>query len=1021
MNPAAFCIRKETISWLSVLVILIGGYISFNSLGRYEDPEFIIRSAAIVTQYPGASAQQVAEEVTDPIEAAIQQLQEVKKITSVSRPGESEVQVEMQMRFAKTRPELEQIWDKLRRKVQDAQRQLPPGAAAPFINDDYGDVFALFFALTGEGFTSVELKDYADDLRKELLLVDGVAKVALYGAPQEAIFIEISRAKAAQLGVPLSQIYASLREYNILSNAGDTTIDATTIRITPTGDAPSVESLSQIRLNLGSAALLTLGDIADIRREVREPARTYLRFNGQPAIGIGISNMLGGNIVATGENVKQRLAEIEANRPLGMNLNVVSYQSDTVQASIDNFILNLLSAIAIVIVVLLLFMGLRSGLIIGFVLLLIVAGTLIAMRADGIDMHRISLGALIIALGMLVDNAIVVTDSMLTRLQAGQDRFQAAKEVVTTTIWPLLGGTAVGILAFSAIGFSPSSMGEYVGSLFWVIAYSLFLSWVFAITLTPLLCYRFLKVKPIAQGRQPTEGFIYTQYRKLLGRTLNWPVRTLAVLGVLMLLAVFGFRFVPPGFMPDSARPQFVIDYWMPQGTDIDTTSAGLKRLEAFVEAQEHVTNITSFIGSGGPRFMLTYVAESANPAYGQLLVDVTDFKQLPALIDALQAEFPARFPEANVKAWKFMLGKPLSSKIEAVFRGPDPTVLRALAEQAKAIMAKDPDAVGIKDDWRNRVPVLRPVLNEVTMRRAGLTKSDINTALRMNFSGDSIGVFRDGSDLLPIIARAPEAERNDPDAIGSIMVFSPAAGRNLPLSQFISGFETVFEDVLVRRQNRFAAIKAQCDPPAGELAGPLFSRIRPQIEAIELPPGYALAWDGEYEASRESNAGLAASAPYGFAAMILAVVLMFNALKQPLVIWLTAPLAIIGVTFGLLVFQAPFEFMAILGFLSLIGMLVKNAIVLVDQIDFECAAGKPLKQAIIDSAISRMRPVAMGAITTILGVAPLLLDPFFRSMTVVIMFGLTFATVLTLVVVPVNYLLFFRKRSAGAAALTQS
>jgi len=1022
MNPAIATIRKETISWLSVVLILVGGYIAFNSLGRYEDPEFVIRQAVIVTPYPGASAQQVAEEVTDPIEAAIQQLQEVKKVTSISRPGESEVQVEIKMNFAPERRDLEQVWDKLRRKIADAQRQLPPGAGPSFVNDDFGDVFALFLALTGEGYSLTELQDYANDLRKELLLVDGVAKVSFYGAPQEAVFVEISSARAARLGVPLGQVYDALRQQNLITAAGDIEIDGARVRIAPADPAPDIAALRELRIGVGpDARLITLGDLASITREVREPARTYMRYNGQPAIGIGISNVSGGNVVTTGDNVRQRLAELLPRQPVGMELQAISYQSDSVRASINNFIANLLAAIGIVVAVLLVFMGLRSGLIIGGVLLLIVAGTLIAMALDGIDMHRVSLGALIIALGMLVDNAIVVTDAMLVRIQAGEDKLKVAREVVASTIWPLLGGTAVGILAFSAIGFSPTGMGEYAGSLFWVIAYSLFLSWVFAITITPLLCYRFFKPKPGAGGAAggadagaaavvPYNGFIYRAYRGLLDRVLARPWRSLAVLLALLVVSIFGLRWVPPGFMPDSARPQFVVDYWLPQGTDIHTTSEGLRALEDFVAGQEGVTNVTSFIGAGGLRFMLTYSPEAPNTAYGQLLVDVTDYAVLPGLIDRLQAAFPQKFPDAQVKAWKFMLGKPLPSKIEAVFRGPDPTVLRSLAEQAKAIMASDPEAVGIKDDWRGRVPVIRPVINETAARRAGVSVIDINAALQQNFTGSSIGVYRDGDTLLPIIARAPDAERGDLDSLDTVLVFSPTSGASLPLSQFVSRYETVFEDTIIRRQDRFAAIKAQCDPPAGQLAGPLFERLRPQIEAIPLPPGYALKWDGEYEASRESNEGLAISAPYGFAAMVLAVILMFNALRQPLVIWLTTPLAVIGVTIGLLIFQAPFEFMAILGFLSLIGMLVKNAIVLVDQIDIERNAGRPLVPAIIDSALSRIRPVAMGAITTILGVAPLLFDPFFRSMTVVIMFGLAFATVLTLVVVPIYYLLFFRR-----------
>jgi multidrug efflux pump subunit AcrB len=407
---------------------------------------------------------------------------------------------------------------------------------------------------------------------------------------------------------------------------------------------------------------------------------------------------------------------------------------------------------------------------------------------------------------------------------------------------------------------------------------------------------------------------------------------------------------------------------------------------------------------------MLTYSPEPPNTAYGQLLVDVEDFRVVPGLVNDVQEELSAAFPQAEIKAWKFMLGSPIPSKIEAAFRGPDPLVLRQLAEQAKQIMREDGEAVGIKDDWRNKVPVIRPLINELAVRRTGLSPTDVNAALQTTFGGTNIGVFRDGDRMLPIVAQPPKGQRDSLASIETLLVSGGTAPRPVPLAQLVTGFETIYEDTLIRRLDRFPTIKAQCDPPAGELAGPLFNRLRPQIEAIEIPPGYSMTWDGEYEASRESNEGLAISAPYGFAAMILAVVVMFNALRQAAIIWLTAPLALIGVTVGLLVFQAPFEFMAILGFLSLIGMMVKNAIVLVDQIDAERKAGKALKPAIIDSAVSRMMPVSLGALTTILGVAPLLLDPFFRSMTVVIMFGLAFATLLTLVVIPLFYSLFFKR-----------
>lgn len=1012
MNPADLCIRRETVSWMLIILTLVGGWLAMQRLGRYEDPAFVIRQAVIITKYPGATAAQVAEEVTDPIEAAIQQLQEIKEIKSISRPGESEIQVEIRMEFAPKQDDLEQIWDKLRRKVADAQARLPTGAGPSFVNDDFGDVYGLFLALTGDGYALPELGKHASDLRKELLLVDGTAKVTLYGMPDEAVFVEILRARAAALGIPMARIQEVLRQQNLIAPAGDFVLDGARVRVSPPDPAPDLDALRQIRISSGDAAapVVTLGDLATISFGEKEPMRVMMRHNGRPAIGIGISNISGGNIVALGEAVRLRLGELDAQLPIGMAIDDVSFQADSVRDSVNDFLINLACAIAIVVGVLLVFMGLKSGIIIGFVLLLIVAGTLICMMFAGIDMHRISLGALIIALGMLVDNAIVVTDAMRLRIGQGEDPRDVARDVTASTMWPLLGGTAVGILAFSAIGFSPTGMGEYAGSLFWVIGYSLLLSWVLAVTVTPLLCLRLFKASASAKRGELYQSAFYRGYSWLLEWILNHGRTSVCILLVLLALAAFGFRHVPPGFMPDSARPQFVIDYWLPQGTDISQTAADMGALEARVMAMPGVTGATTFIGGGGPRFMLTYSPESGNTAYGQLLVDVEDFRQIPALMETIQSEVSEAFPQASIKPWKFMLGKPLPSKIEAMFSGPDGAVLRSLAGEAKQIMVADGMAAGIKDDWREQVPVMRPQISGVAARRAGLEPSDVNAAMQSAFSGTTIGMFRDGDRMLPIVVRPPADERAGLTHLDTLPVSGAHAPKPIPLAQVVTGYDTVFEDTLIRRVNRFPTIKAQCDPLPGELSGPLFERLRGRIEAMELPPGYRLKWDGEYEAARSSNEGLAISAPYGFAAMILAVVVMFNALRQAAVIWLTAPLSLIGVTIGLLLFRAPFEFMAILGFLSLIGMMVKNAIVLVDQIDQERSGGLPLREAILSSSRSRLMPVALGALTTILGVAPLLLDPFFKSMTVVIMFGLAFATVLTLAVVPLFYAQFFRK-----------
>ncbi|MDN2482900.1 efflux RND transporter permease subunit [Vibrio agarivorans] len=1013
MNIAGYTIAKRTSVWVLVALTLLGGYLSYLKLGRFEDPEFVIRQAVVVTPYPGATAQEVSDEVTDVIEGALQSLQEVDEITSVSKQGMSEVTVEIKRTFSKTEAELQQVWDKVRRKILDAQRSLPPGAGSPIVNDDFGDVFSQFYAVTGEGFSDKQLQDYVDMLRRELALVPGVSKTTTFAEKEDAIFIEIASDRLKQMGVSAQQVYQVLEQQNMVSLAGTLQTDSMRVAVIPSANVSSFEQLKSLQVGMGdNNTIMRLSDVATVKRGYTEPSSVLMRYNGERAIGLGISNIAGGNVVDMGDAVKARLAELDTQRPHGIDLHEISMQSDSVRDSISDFVNNLVAAVVIVFIVLLLFMGVRTGVVIGFVLLLTVAATLIIMLIDDIAMQRISLGALIIALGMLVDNAIVVTDGVLTRLQKNPNanREEIVSQVVDETKWPLLGGTIVGICAFSAIGLSPSNMGEYAGSLFWVILYSMLMSWVLAITVTPLLCHDFLKVNQKSSSKPSSK--ISDFYHRVLVTVLNNQKKSLVVMIVVFVLGVNAFSYVLPGFMPESQREQFVVDIYLPQGSDITKTEKLVDKVEQHIWQQEHITGTTSFIGSGGLRFMLTYAPEPRNPSYAQILVDVDDFNAIEGLVMKLQEELSDVYQDATFNAWKFMLGPGGGKKIEAAFKGPDSEVLRRLSEEAKLIMEQSPYLVAVQDDWRQQTPVVRPVFSAERMQSFGLTSVDLNRAIEQTLSGRQTGVYREGNDLVPIVVRAPAEERNHQRAIETTQVYSSVAGEYIQLEQVVERIDVEWQDAILRRVDRSPTIMAQADPAAGMLTSEAFNAVRSDIENIELPVGYSLEWYGEYKDAKDADEGLMISAPYGFAAMVLAVVFMFNGIRQALVIWCTVPLAIGGVAIGLIVFQTPFEFMATLGFLSLVGMMVKNAIVLVDQAENEIAAGKAAYHAIIDAAMSRARPVILGATTTILGVAPLIIDPFFKSMAVTIMFGLLFATVLTLVVIPLNYALFFRVKA---------
>ena len=1017
MNLAELAIRNRLIGTIVIIGVLVGGWHAYRNMARFEDPEFTIRTAVVVTPYPGATAEEVADEVTEALETAIQELQEVEEITSTSAIGLSTINVDVKYAFSRSRGDLQVVWGKLRNRVRDARSTLPPGALEPIVNDSFGDVYGLYYLITGAGFTPRELHDYAKSLRTDLLSVEDVGKVALLGQQSEAIYVEIARARAAALGVSLERVYADLAQQNSVVPAGDVRAGDRRLAILPSGAIDSVSALEDIIVSPVSAtALVRLGDIATVRRGYVEPPRQLVRYNGQPAIALGVANVTGANVARMGAAIDRKLAETQGQRPLGIEVNEFYHQGKVVTEAVQNFIFNVAAALAIVLLTLLLFMGLRSATIIGAVLLVTIAATLTTMYVAAIPMHRISLGALIIALGMLVDNAIVVTEGILVGVQQGRRKLDVAVEIVGRTKWPLLGGTVVGILAFAPIGFAPGSAAEYTGHLFWVVLISLLFSWVFALTAVPLLS-DLLFPEGNASGATRGEGAFQCAYKAFMAVVL--PLRWLVITAAVGLFAasVFGFAQVKTGFFPASTTPQVVVDYWLPEGTDIVRTRSDLISLERRVAALEGIDAVQTLIGAGGLRYMLVYGPEPGNSSYGQLLLKVDDHARIGDLVPRIQAIAEAGYPDAQVKVWQFQLGPGGGSKIEAEFSGPDPRVLRRLANEAKALMAADGGAVSIKDDWREPVSVIEPRYSQARGRRLGVSREDLARALSATFSGRSVGVLRDGETLIPIIARAPESERRAAADMAGIQIPNRVDGGVTPLVEAVDGFETRWRNGRLKRTNRVWTLNAQCDPLPGEPASALLARLRPQIEAIELPEGYRLTWGGEYGDSAEANANLAGTLPLGFLAMALVVVVLFNALRQPLVIYLVVPLALIGVVLGLLVTDTALEFMAFLGLLSLSGLLIKNAIVLVDQMDFEIRVGKPRYDAVIDSAASRVRPVAMGTLTTMLGVIPLFGDAFFRSMAVVLVFGLGFATLLTLVVVPALYAVFFGIRASERAA----
>ncbi|PLY07073.1 MAG: AcrB/AcrD/AcrF family protein [Arcobacter sp.] len=1010
MDFAKFSLKNKLLIYVLTILSVAYGLIVYDKMGKLQDPEFTIKDALIITNYPGATAVEVEKEVSNRIEETIQTLPYVKRIITKNSAGQSFIIVRMKDKYKSK--ELLQIWDELRKKI--AETYLPPRVGTPYIKDDFGDVYGIMLSIYGDEYTYEELKDYVDFLKKELILVDGVGKVDTFGEQQRAIIVEINKDKLARLGITKNQIIQELYLKNLIPNFGKVNIGTEFVRVKADG-FNSIKELENIVIKGNSSkSQIFLKDIAKIKDTYEEPSSEILKYDGHNSIAIGISTIKGGNVVKMGKLINEKLEEFKSQKPLGIKIGTISNQANDVELAINSFIINLIEAIAIVIIVLLLFMGLRSGLIIGSVLLVTIIATFIFMSTLGVMLERVSLGALIIALGMLVDNAIVVVDGILVRINRGMDSKDASSEVVKQTAWPLLAATIVAILAFGSIGLSEDSTGEFTRSLFLVVMISLGLSWVTAMTLTPILAVQLLKPNKKKKNEEKIQkeeynSILYKAYGAVLKFAINHRIIVIVISLIVFVSSLVSFKYVKQSFFPDSSRPQIIVDYFLPQGTNIKITNRYLDELNKEILKIKGVEHISTFIGKGSLRFLLTYDPERPNSAFGQMLIDVKDYKESDRIINDIETLSKAKYPDINVYGKKFILGPGEGGKVQAKIFGKDLNKLRKYEEEVYKIIDESPYSKGVRSDWRNRVKVLKPIISYEKANLNGITKDSIAEAILDTFQGRNVGIYRDGTELLPIILRSPESERGDIKNIENIQIFSNVAKKMIPLKQLITSYETVFEDDIVYKYNRKRAITIHSEPVAGKLANDLLFDIKGKIENINFEDGYYVQWHGQYKSSKDAQKPIIKSLPLFFIIMVLIIIGLFNSIKKTLVIWLAVPFALIGVVLGLLIMDLPFGFMSLLGFLSLSGMLIKNAIVLIDEITLENEANKiPLNNAIYNSGLSRLRAVSMAALTTALGMIPLVSDPFFASMAVVIIFGLIVATILTMILIPVFYAIFF-------------
>ncbi|SES24581.1 Multidrug efflux pump subunit AcrB [Tranquillimonas rosea] len=1016
MQIARASIDKSLLTWILMIGCLLGGIWGFSVIGRLEDPSFTIKQAVVVTQYPGASAAQVAREVSEPLESAVQEMDEIDFVTSSNRPGVSRLDVHIEDTFDGS--ELPQIWDKLRNQINDtAQAELPSGARAPIVNDSFGDVYGIFFAVTTPGFTDAETHRIASFLRRELLAVEGVADVSLAGLPDERIYVEPDLPILANLGLSPQVIINAIQTSNEVVAAGSVTRRGQDIRIDAPDGSTTTDEIASLTIGV-NGEIVELTDLATVSRGRAEDPQQIIRFDGEEAFTLGVSGLSNLNIVDIGHAVDDKLAQLQSEIPIGVELHPIYQQHLVVEEASNSFLKNLAMSVAIVVLVLALFMGWRSAVAVGTTLLLTVVGTVFFMAVFSIEMERISLGALIIAMGMLVDNAIVVAEGMQIEMSRGKSSRDSAQEVAGKTQIPLLGATVIGIMAFAGIGLSPDATGEFLFSLFAVIGISLLLSWVLALTATPLLAHYVFK-RGTGDDAQTYGGPIFRTYAAVLRGALKARWLVLVALVGLTVACYWGFGKVEQQFFPDSNTPLFYAHYRMPQGTDIKQTASEMARVEDWLSKREEVVSVSTFVGGGATRFMLTYAPEESLPTYGHLIIRTHNLEEIPGLRADLERFGRSELVSGEFRTERLAFGPGGGSPIAARFSGNDPDVLRRLAEEAEDRLREASDRVqDLRTNWREREIVLKPIYADERAQTAGVSRQDVARALSIATDGERAGTYREDDRLIPIVVRTDAGEEGGEARLIDQVVYSEPAQRFIILEEIVDGFETEVQDTLLRRRNRLPTITVEAGLVGDANAADVFSEVRGTIEAMELPEGYAMEWGGEYEDSSQAQESLGRQLPISLLVMVLISIFLFGRLRQPLIIWLLVPMSVNGVAIGLLGTGLPFSFTALLGLLSLSGMLIKNGIVLVEEIDLTRADGVPFTRAVVEASTSRLRPVVLAAATTILGMIPLLGDAFFASMAVTIMGGLAFATVLTLIAAPVLYYSFFPKaRKADKAA----
>jgi multidrug efflux pump subunit AcrB len=984
-----------------------------------EDPGFIIRVALVVTYFPGASPERVEQLVTDRLEKAIQEIPELDFLSSESKTGVSLIYVNVKESYTEMRP----IWDDLRRKVDRVRADLPDGVIGPIVNDEFGDVFGIIIALTGEGYTYAELKGVADDVRNELLLIDEAAKVEIQGAQEERVFVEYNNARLAEFGLSPLQLAQILDTHNIIIPGGDVTIEAERIVLEPTGNFESVEDLRRSVIKLpGRQDLLYLEDLANVSRGYIDPPESMMRYNGRPCLGLAVSLRKGGNILTLGRQVKAAIDRLQEIYPIGIEFDIVAFQPEHVSRKVDSFVTSLFQAVAIVLAVMLVTLGIRTGFVVVSLIPMSMVMSLLVMSILDIGIDQMSLAALIIALGMLVDNAIVMSESIMVQIAEGKSPVRAAVDSGAELRIPLLTSSLTTAAAFLPIYLAESSTGEYTAPLFKVVTIALLSSWVLSLTMTPLLCVTFLRVRAAGPAEPHYASGFFRAYRSLLLLGLRHRFMALGAALFLFLAAMQAFRLIPNIFFPPNDKAILKAEFELPVGTPIESTRDVVGAIETFVgqklsvapDRTEGILNWATFIGQGAPRFVLNFNPEQAKPEYAVMIVNATSVPAIQeTIIPALESFSFENFPDLSATVMLLPMGPPPSAPVEVRISGKDPDALFRIADSVKEKLASLPGTRNIEDDWGLRTKKLRVNVNQPRARRAGLTNADVALSLQTMLSGYESTQYREEDEVIPIILRSVGADRKDVGKLETLNIYVQSTGQSVPLKQ-VADVEVVWQPSKILRRDTLRTVTVECDiePSTTPIAVSNALDAWLEGESAGWEAGYKYELGGELEKSVEANRSIADKVPVAGFIILFLLVAQFNSIRRPLIILMTIPLGMIGVVFGLIAAGSYFGFMTLLGIISLSGIVINNAIILIDRIRIEIEEnGLDPRRAVIESSQRRLRPILLTTLTTIGGLLPLWFGggPMWEPMAISIIFGLLFATVLTLGLVPILYSLLFR------------